>query len=334
MPMEVAKDITREEFTSSLHFRHPASGQAPRHHHQAWCRVRNLRPQDVAAAGTEASLEALAGLFATFIDFWAIILIHPDVLIIIMLLFLSRYLLLPALFGVDGLLLAIQSSKISSLFVSGALRHAWSGMEGCQRLLATFTASNLESALSKTFAVAKWQELPLPNWIDYIGAVVVNQAGPASHHYRVAVLMRNHGSLKYRPQLYVALDRLIEATHLKLLLAEIVVNNTVYPEDASGTRDLCLYIKEQTERLSNDIGLEATLEHLRNSVRDLESLLGRSTWFNIKGRKRQQQKLLMPRFQRRSRRSILLSPVRAGKTTTPAMTRTSRRTSSPSRRER
>ena len=193
----IAKDITREAFAGGAErsYRGDASGPGPLY--EAWLRSRALQVEMplLGEEIDEADMRLLLVIFGPFNDLWAIILRHRDWIIILVCLFLSRYLLLFKKHGVPLPFFAVQSAKVCNLFLKDMMKACWKENVTDLEVEAFLNNPSLQTLLSvlpgdlQTLNTAnlkelqtrhnrRWSRWLLENFTRHVGNLAVVAIGP------------------------------------------------------------------------------------------------------------------------------------------------------------
>lgn len=186
--------------------------------------------------------------------------------------------------------------QVCNLFVSGALAEVVLDNEQTRSTLALFWACRMTSftllrlCVQNCWIVRVWVELVPPNWVWWIGEVVVCGVGPVETDWALVCLMvsrpplrspadnaKGHdGRLKYDPSLVVPLARLHTIAHrIAVITEEIVLQRTLAgPPDTAHLKAWLISCRLAVNNRLEADGLIAERNQARREVADLQAWLG------------------------------------------------------------
>ncbi|BGP19244.1 hypothetical protein JCM10213v2_007331 [Rhodosporidiobolus nylandii] len=237
----VLKDITVEAFRTTedegITFFGPRGGQA----------AQSLRAFDCFVKGKELDIASTEALFS-FVDLWAVILVHRDIVLAIIL-------LIRAMVIIDSPCVRLDSAKTAF--------HAF---------LATLDVSFSNDLFDRELDLGSWPEQALRDFYKEVGRVVVAPIHPFEGGCRIFLLTGHAGQLKYDPSVEQAVSRLLVAADLKYQIL-VAVCRAYRPETSESA---LIAVRHVVESMADETGvneeISAAKEDLGQRYRVLRGL--------------------------------------------------------------
>lgn len=268
MPL-IAKDITQEAFFGgpALSYRGRRAGHGP--WYEAWLRRRAF---NLPLPTMEDHFDQdIANAFGPFCDLWCIILVHRHWVIIIVILFLSRYLLLFRKHNVALPLILVHSSKVCNIFLSGFLKSCWKPDLSDREFEAFMTEPTIDNMLAvlpgsmtvlsrdclenvtASFGIDDWEKLIIEGFLEKAGETARVAIGPHEPNQAIMVMSRHTGYAKYMPQVLPAMQAADELVYLKYRIASKLASTTL--DDLASLQSL----QQRINNVSNLLGVSPAL---------------------------------------------------------------------------